>query len=609
MSPSFLDRFRNEREVGIPRRFSIGAAFVLLTIYCVLFRGLVLLGADPAWTGLICVFVGVVTIAQMALFRGARPRAASIVSGTLAAPALFVLVMLDETFTRWLGIRPIAYGFGTFEQIIPVFFMLFAIGFAGGYLVGVALAGVFYVLQKVRPSTVPPVVALDEPESTNAFMDRFSGLYSSIGRILNPAPKGTPLRGAIAMFEINLLLGFLFAPFITFLVPSQVWFYCALVGLVLAFWIGSCELRFYWPILLAFLGYFLAPWILEEVVKIPSFHNTVTEGNGINPSSAQHFLKFICNTVCVTTGISLAALIGWLQWLMLRKSEKVRFSHLVLVGAGLLMVGLAFLARNRIQAFAQTPKQQFISKVIANGDHYSIDFSLRLTYLDLNDGFNDEDIVLAMPDVIDGASIGLSSNQFTDKTVAALDGKSFASFRLGDTSNSDDAFAGLKNGFSAQYLSFHDRHVSSELLAGMLKDPKMNTMLESVAFYSANDLSTLDMSPMRTCKSLRHLYCYSTDMRDFDFKTLRGLKSLQQITFSSCSLDDEHIERLAQSLPRKLQQLNLQANFVSDAGLLKLSKLTQLKWVNVELNKGITAEGVAAFERANPKCDVRWTED
>jgi|GEM_PF-3955743 len=607
MSPKFLHRYRNEREVGIPRRFSIGAAFVLVTIYCVLFRLLVLLGADATWTGLICVFVGVVTIAQMTLFRGAKPRAASIIAGTIAAPTLLVVVMLDETFTKWLDLRPIE-GFETFGLLVPVFFLLLALGFAGGYFVGAALAGVFYVLQKVRPSTVPPMVASDEPESNNAFLDKVSGLYASVGRILNPAPKGTPLRGAIAMFEIHLLLAFLFAPFIAFLTPIQGWTYFIIQGLVLAFWIGNFELLFFWPIVIAALGYLLSGWIFNEVVEIPSLHNLVADRSDGGRNSLYYSLEFFCSAASIMTGISLSALIGWLQWLTLRKSEKVRFGWRVFIASCLVMVAIAFVVRNRIQAFARTPKQQFISRVIANDDYYEVDFSLGLAYLDLHDGFNDEDIALVAPDIVDGATIGLYSKHFTDKTIAALDGKSFSRFGIGDISLSNDVFAQLKNGFSAQYLSFRDRPVSSELLAGMLKDPKMNTMLESVAFYSCGDVSNIDLSPMRKCKSLSYLYWHDADMSDFDFKSLRGLKSLNQLSLVSCSLGDESVESLVQSVPRKLQQLQLQSNNISDDGLKKLSKLTQLKSVNVQGNIRVTADGVAAFEKANPKCSVLWSD-
>ena len=96
MATTFAERLRNEREVGVPRRFSIATIFLLLTLYAVLFRALVSLGADAGWTGLICVFFGIVTIAQMSLFRGVKPRAASLFAGMVTSPCLLAIVSLYE---------------------------------------------------------------------------------------------------------------------------------------------------------------------------------------------------------------------------------------------------------------------------------------------------------------------------------------------------------------------------------------------------------------------------------------------------------------------------------------------------------------------------------
>ena len=73
----------------------MGTIFVLLTLYAILFRLLVLIGAEANWTGVICLFFAAVTVGQMVLFHGAKPRAASVIVGAIACPAMLILIAVN----------------------------------------------------------------------------------------------------------------------------------------------------------------------------------------------------------------------------------------------------------------------------------------------------------------------------------------------------------------------------------------------------------------------------------------------------------------------------------------------------------------------------------
>lgn len=135
-SPQAPDR----RAVGFPRQYGIRTMLIITAIYGVLFAFLAWLEAHPALFVLPAVFLAGVGLAQMFLFRGRRPREASLVAGSclfFAAAALAVVI-------SHLGGESGDGGFLWAVVLAP------AVGAALGYLVGVAIAGPFLVAKRLR---------------------------------------------------------------------------------------------------------------------------------------------------------------------------------------------------------------------------------------------------------------------------------------------------------------------------------------------------------------------------------------------------------------------------------------------------------------------------
>ncbi len=59
--------------IGVPRRFAVGTALIIVTMYSVLFAVMTSLGAHPSVFAIVAVFFTGVGAAQMLLFRGRRP--------------------------------------------------------------------------------------------------------------------------------------------------------------------------------------------------------------------------------------------------------------------------------------------------------------------------------------------------------------------------------------------------------------------------------------------------------------------------------------------------------------------------------------------------------
>ena len=82
---------------GLPRRFGIRGLLIVVTWAAVLMGGLKALGASPATFFLVLTFVAGVLVAQVLLFGGRKPQAASMWAGAILLPAE-VLVVSFATF-------------------------------------------------------------------------------------------------------------------------------------------------------------------------------------------------------------------------------------------------------------------------------------------------------------------------------------------------------------------------------------------------------------------------------------------------------------------------------------------------------------------------------
>ena len=126
-------------EAGVPRQFGVGMLLVVTAVYAVLFAILRASKAPPGAFVVVGLFPFLIGLGQMLLFKGKRPRRASMIVGACIAAVLwitgeFVITNNQPALTDIVG-----------EAICG------AIGGAFyGYVVGVLIAGVFLVIDKVR---------------------------------------------------------------------------------------------------------------------------------------------------------------------------------------------------------------------------------------------------------------------------------------------------------------------------------------------------------------------------------------------------------------------------------------------------------------------------
>ena len=95
-----------QHEAGVPRRFGVGILLVITTMFAVLFAIMQMLKLPPLAFAEIAGFFGAVGLGQMLLFKGERPRRASVIVGACFLPFLifgaivFECVQLHRPYPR-----------------------------------------------------------------------------------------------------------------------------------------------------------------------------------------------------------------------------------------------------------------------------------------------------------------------------------------------------------------------------------------------------------------------------------------------------------------------------------------------------------------------------
>ncbi|HUY31544.1 MAG TPA: hypothetical protein VMV69_02100 [Pirellulales bacterium] len=130
---------------GVPRRFGIGTIMVVTAAFAGLLALLRSLGAPPIVVGILVAYVSLVGLGQAVLFRGRRPRLASIVTGAVC------LVLLGVVAIAGKGIPLPGRGFSMSAMASLLCAVIWGVPFGAmcGYLAGGVVAGVFLVMDAV----------------------------------------------------------------------------------------------------------------------------------------------------------------------------------------------------------------------------------------------------------------------------------------------------------------------------------------------------------------------------------------------------------------------------------------------------------------------------
>ena len=139
---------------SVPRRFGAGVLMILVTAFAVLFAAMQTVRVGQKLFEIIAVLFLGVTLGQILLFQGKRPRAASLLVGSI----LFPLELLVVDYYVALGGIYVWGGRGMFYgRVAGTVLGYVAAGAALGYLAGCVMASVFLVQEKLRRRAHPPV--------------------------------------------------------------------------------------------------------------------------------------------------------------------------------------------------------------------------------------------------------------------------------------------------------------------------------------------------------------------------------------------------------------------------------------------------------------------
>lgn len=600
MFAKLLDRIRNEDEVGVPHRFSMGTIFVLLTLYAMLFRLLVLIGAEANWTGVICLFFAAVTLGQMVLFQGTRPRAASVIVGAVTCPTILLLIVIDEATTKWTGMTPMAGELGRIGMFASALVLLSFLGLGFGYVVGGMMASVFYVIGKLRPATgIAGLETTTTPQATEPLLANWA---SKLGRFINPYQPRTPLRGAFAILWVVTALGFLLAPFVFWMASRHVMLIAVGLAVCLAIWSGNFQLWFTWPVALAAVGCFVAIWP-ANALKDAAFQEMFVSNMG-SPDVFTELMMVLGGFI----GFTVSAIAGWLQWFRYRKQAKNGFGGLVLTGFALLLVGIGWLASNRATEWVQSPTQLLLRKIMADGGHpyWMSPFDWRLRGVSLSEKSNDNELINLLPQVVVPMWIDLAGENFTDSSVAALEGMHLQFFAVNGVSITNAAFDELRD-FSSSSISIANCRVGDDVVTGMLKLPQVPRVLEALNM-DGSDVTGDGLRQLQVCGSLKTLsISRCPQMVDSELTKLSVLPRLTLLILSGSPVTDDGLEKLVKSAPRLRQLLLDGCTEITDEGLAHLTNIKSLRSVRCTGTQ-VTSKGVEGFRSALPGCGLVWDD-
>ena len=151
---------------SVPRRFGAGVLLVLVTAFAVLFAVMRSAHLGPKSFSIFAVFFLGITLGQILLFQGKRPRRASLLVGAVLLPLEWLVadryVVLGVVWSAGDVLRLL----GVPRNLVPLLSVATAVLLALlgviasaliGYLVGCVMAGIFFVAESIRRRSHPPL--------------------------------------------------------------------------------------------------------------------------------------------------------------------------------------------------------------------------------------------------------------------------------------------------------------------------------------------------------------------------------------------------------------------------------------------------------------------
>ena len=97
-----------QHEAGVPHRFGVGTLLLISTMYAVLFAVWRFIEGPPTVLVWVALFFFAVGLGQMLLFKGQRPRRASVIVGACVVPCMFLgYIVYEQLVTSRMSAFPI----------------------------------------------------------------------------------------------------------------------------------------------------------------------------------------------------------------------------------------------------------------------------------------------------------------------------------------------------------------------------------------------------------------------------------------------------------------------------------------------------------------------
>ena len=604
MFTAIRDAIQEEREVGVPRRFSMGTIFVLMTVFAVLFRLLVLCGAPANTTGVICLFFAAVSAGQMLLFRGARPRAASVIVGAISCPAILTAVTLDELTTEFTGMAPIAAGMNNVAAFISACILLAMPGLGLGYFAGGMVASIFYILGKLVPQLAGMPITETSDEDLSSWDQWLETATNRFRSWFNPFQPSAPIRSAAVKAGFVLLFGTLLAPYVQYMPTSVVMLVALGFAITCIIWSGNEQLWFHWPLQLTLLGSLLGGFVpysqLIELPLIKTWAAAAIEHNGFN--ALRSTLWFVGGMV----GFTVSGIAGWIQWACLTRRGKQPFGTRGQLGFSMLLVCISLVVGGAIRMWVQSPSQQLFARILDQGGYpqWSSPFSPgQVSGVTLTEQSSDEEFLGIVPLLGPNTFwVQLMGGEFTDASTQAIDGMHLGGLTIDSADLTDAAFSNVNN-MSATYMSITNMPVGDSIVADLMKQPRIPGVLEAIDLTGTR-VTDASLRALAPCVGLRKITLSRCQISDAGLATLSAFPKLRILHLVECNVTDMGMKTLS-TAALALQELNISKTEVSDDGLLHLAKLNRLRILRAKGTE-VSQAGVTEFERQRPQCPVSW---
>ena len=133
-----------QQEAGVPNRFGVGTLLIFSTMYAVLFALWRIVEGPPTFLVYVTIFFSAIGLGQMLLFKGRRPRKASVIVGACAYTCMFFGFIVYELLASGHYVSDADLLFGSCCWLL----FCIPVGALLGYLAGMLIAAHFLLIDK-----------------------------------------------------------------------------------------------------------------------------------------------------------------------------------------------------------------------------------------------------------------------------------------------------------------------------------------------------------------------------------------------------------------------------------------------------------------------------